>query len=80
MYVGEYRYYNGQLYDKEGNAFTPNEDSFEAKALNSLNSLKGTRTGNILTSKFEGTDNNVVIKSGPKSYVGKDVSMEIQES
>ena len=71
VYVGEYRYYNGQLYDKEGNAFTPNEDSFEAKALNSLNSLKGTRTGNILTSKFEGTDNNVVIKSGPRSYVGE---------
>ena len=72
IYVGEYRYYNGQLYDKEGNVFTPSENTFEAKALCSLNSLKGTRTGNILISKFEGSDkNNVVIKSGQRTTVGE---------
>ena len=56
IYVGDNYYYrNGHLYDKlTGKVFTPDANSFEAKALNSLNKLKGTKQGSELMNPFEG--------------------------
>ena len=63
IYVGEYTYNNGQLYDKDGKRFTPISDSFEEKALQSLNTLKGTKQGSELMAPFEGeTGKDVIIK------------------
>ncbi len=64
VYVGDNYYYrNGCLYNKSnGELFTPDANSFEGKALNSLNKLKGTKQGSELMTPFEG-------KTGKDAYI-----------
>jgi RHS repeat-associated protein len=63
IYVGEYIYNNGNLYNKDGNIFKPEKGSFEEKALNSLNALRDTKQGSELMSPFEGnTGKDIVVK------------------
>ena len=56
IYVGDdYYYRNGYLYYKgTDKVFVPDNDSFEGKALNSLNKLRNTNQGGELIEKFEG--------------------------
>ena len=65
IYVGDNYYYrNGSLYYKGTNdVYTPEKGSFEEKALNSLNKLRGTNQGSELMSPFEGnTGKDIVVK------------------
>ena len=54
IYVGDFIYNNGKLYSKDGKEFVPINNSFEEKALQSLNTLRGTKKGNELMTPFEG--------------------------
>ena len=65
IYVGDdYYYRNGYLYYKgTEDVYVPEQGSFEEKALNSLNTLRGTKQGGELMSPLEGkTGKDVIIK------------------
>ena len=75
IYVGDNYYYNnGLLYYKGTNdVYTPEKGSFEEKALNSLNKLRGTKQGGELMSRFEGNTGkdalivNAIYRQGDKN-------------
>ena len=64
IWVGNYYYRNGNLYDKNDKVFIPDQDSFEGKALQSLNVLYGTEQGYALLNPLIDNDGkNVYIKN-----------------
>jgi hypothetical protein len=70
IYVGDdYYYHDGCLYYKgTKDIYIPEQGSFEEKALNSLNTLRGTKQGGELMSPLEGkTGKDVVIKDASKN-------------
>ena len=79
IYVGDdYYYRNGYLYYKgTEDIYVPEQGSFEEKALNALNTLRGTKQGRELMKPFEGTDErpgiDAKIKSSSKSEVNDEV-------
>ena len=70
IWVGDYYYFDGNLYDKDGNIHIANTP-FEEKVLQALNTLYGTQQGFTLMNPLMGTDEvNVYIKEKYKSEWG----------
>ncbi|MCQ2050528.1 MAG: type III secretion system effector protein, partial [Candidatus Saccharibacteria bacterium] len=67
IWVGSFYYRDGNLYDRGGNIHVA-ESAFEQKALESLNTLYGTRQGFEMMNPLMGTNEvNVYIKEASKS-------------
>ena len=63
----DYRYHNGDLYNKDGSAYDGKIKGFLKSAINSLNSLNKTKEGASLVVELQNSANNFTIKSNEQN-------------